>query len=361
MRRLVASSWIVVPLACTRLNPAFEDGGDAGTALPTTEGAATSTTRGGGEDEPGASDQADGTGSSTRGAATGDTGDTGRPLETGTTGEPPPEEPPQVGPFDPPTVVEVSVELHQDDDPTLTGDMLELYFSSTRPGGGEGLQANIWVARRELVDDPWDEPMPVLELNSAFRDNTPEIHVDGLMLLMVSDREDVGLDQDVYVSRRPDRESEWSPPERVEGLSTNQRDVCPFLADDQEHVYSCVGPDFLQDLVRFDLVGRGRWSVPSLLDDVNTPGSSECAAWLDGTQRVIAFASNRRGGDGDFDVWLAERDSVEEPFGKPVPLEELNEPSFDDDPWVSPDGGTIYFASNRNGDLDIYVAYRSER
>ncbi len=43
-----------------------------------------------------------------------------------------------------------------DENPTLTGDMLEIYFSSTRDGGpGHG---DVWRALRDASDAIWDPP-----------------------------------------------------------------------------------------------------------------------------------------------------------------------------------------------------------
>jgi Tol biopolymer transport system component len=42
---------------------------------------------------------------------------------------------------------------------------------------------------------------------------------------------------------------------------------------------------------------------------------------------------------------------------------ELNTELEDDDPWLSPDGSTIVFASDRDeaGDVDLFIAVRTAR
>ena len=44
-----------------------------------------------------------------------------------------------------------------------------------------------------------------------------------------------------------------------------------------------------------------------------------------------------------------------------LPVVELNTDLEDDDPWLSPDGATVVFASDRNeaGDVDLFVAVRT--
>lgn len=55
-----------------------------------------------------------------------------------------------------------------DDDPTLTADMLEIVFGSNR-GGNQDL----YSSSRPSLDDDWDPPQPVTELNDNANDNTP--------------------------------------------------------------------------------------------------------------------------------------------------------------------------------------------
>jgi hypothetical protein len=57
---------------------------------------------------------------------------------------------------------------------------------------------------------------------------------------------------------------------------------------------------------------------------------------------------------------MATRRSVDVPFEAPVVIPGVNSVALDDDPWLSPDGGTLYFASTRppTVGIDIYVAHR---
>ena len=69
----------------------------------------------------------------------------------------------------------------------------------------------------------------------------------------------------------------------------------------------------------------------------------------------------RRGIDGDRQIWLATRASVEDPFTDISEVTELNDPcSLEDHPSISPDGLTIYFSSWEEGNTsDIFKATRS--
>src|SRR5690349_20008434 len=58
-----------------------------------------------------------------------------------------------------------------DDDPTLTGDLLELYFNRN---------SDIYTSTRASVTDAWGTPALVTELSTVYNETTPEITYDGL-------------------------------------------------------------------------------------------------------------------------------------------------------------------------------------
>jgi hypothetical protein len=57
------------------------------------------------------------------------------------------------------------------------------------------------------------------------------------------------------------------------------------------------------------------------------------------------------------DIWLATRPDPQSAFTI-TRLTELVSPAIDVDPWLTPDLRTLYFASKRNGTLDIFTATR---
>jgi Tol biopolymer transport system component len=71
------------------------------------------------------------------------------------------------------------------------------------------------------------------------------------------------------------------------------------------------------------------------------------------------MASNRTGGLGGIDIWVASRDSVDEPWGAPVNVgAPVNSAANDFCPTIARDGHLFYFVSNRPGGCggdDIYT------
>lgn len=107
---------------------------------------------------------------------------------------------------------------------------------------------------------------------------------------------------------------------------------------------------------------EGFFGTPAAVFDVNSD-SNDVAGPISASGLEFFFASDRPGGKGAYDIWVATRTRRDEPFGDPRPVEELNTTSFEF-PWsLSVDGSTLYFDSDRGGGAgleDIYMATRED-
>jgi hypothetical protein len=74
---------------------------------------------------------------------------------------------------------------------------------------------------------------------------------------------------------------------------------------------------------------------------------------------TIFFASNRPGGVGRSDVWVATRAGVDAAFSTPRNLTAVNTEWDELDLALSPDGRELFFTSNR--DTDDYRLHRATR
>ncbi len=106
---------------------------------------------------------------------------------------------------------------------------------------------------------------------------------------------------------------------------------------------------------------QGNWSDPVDLGDVvngvdDERSASDPSISADGN--TLFFSSDRDGGNGQLDLWMSTR--VGGVWTSPVNLGPDINSGFDDhEPAVSPDGTTLYFASNRPGGYgngDIWVS-----
>ncbi|MBL9137049.1 MAG: PD40 domain-containing protein [Verrucomicrobiales bacterium] len=94
------------------------------------------------------------------------------------------------------------------------------------------------------------------------------------------------------------------------------------------------------------------WSEPTHLGSPINTIHDEYHGRLSPDGLSFYFKSNRPGGHGDFDLWVATRTSSATPFGAPTNLgPNINGPENDGPATVSGDGLTMVFASYRPGKL----------
>ena len=102
-------------------------------------------------------------------------------------------------------------------------------------------------------------------------------------------------------------------------------------------------------------------SVPGTSSELNSPYLDGCPM-LSRDGRQLYMASDRPGGLGGLDIWVAERTGPDGPFGAPVNLgAPINSPYNDFCPSPLQDGHKFMFVSNRPGGCggsDIYLTRR---
>ncbi len=263
------------------------------------------------------------------------------------------------GPFGPAVRVDsLSHDMFNDDDPSLTGDWLEIVFASNRSGDSEDLYSSI----RLSVTDDWVPPQLITGLSTADAENTPEISSDGLVLMFASDRDFTG-GMDLFISYRTARDQAWGDPVHLPELSSPELDIAPTLSFYLDTLHWCSrrtdGVGF-SDIWRADVRRVGGALVfgsPQIVPGINTL-EGECAMSAS-PDRLIMFYDSDREIDGALRIWESSRASTEDPFDYGFVHDELTGATMVDiDPWVSADGHLIYWSSTRDGNQDIYYAAR---
>jgi Tol biopolymer transport system component len=232
-----------------------------------------------------------------------------------------------------------------EDDPTLTGDMLEIYFER----GGD-----IWFATRTSVSASWVAPQKS-PLSSASTDSVPEITPDGLTIVFGSDRPGGLGSQDLYIATRGARSAPWSAPSALTELNSSQMELGSCLSPDRLTVFFGSDRSGDKEIYSASRTAAGlAWPAPTVVQELSTPGS-ETAPWVSPDLTVVYFASDRPGGQGGPDLWVATTGAGGK-LNAPVPVSGagVNTSATEGDPWLSPDLRTLYFS--RNG--DIYLATR---
>jgi hypothetical protein len=206
------------------------------------------------------------------------------------------------GAFGAPSVVSAVSDPLTDDDPTATGDALELFWASERGGATTGY-ADIYTVMRASLDAPWSTPAPVTALNSTSEDQSPGITASNTTIVFY--RHNSTTDTALMIATRSSPAVAWGTPVAILELDTPVLEKSPFLTSDGLTIYY------------------------SSTDGMTTS-----------------------------DLYVATRTSTSEPFAAGVPMSELETATNDDDPWLSSDGHVMYFASDRSGNFEIYEARR---
>ena len=85
-----------------------------------------------------------------------------------------------------------------DGGPSISSDSLSLFFSSNRPGGGQGA-FSIWTATRSSINDPFTT-VSSFPVNSEFDGGQPHISRDGSIFLFQSTRPGGFGNSDIWIS-----------------------------------------------------------------------------------------------------------------------------------------------------------------
>jgi Tol biopolymer transport system component len=88
--------------------------------------------------------------------------------------------------------------------------------------------------------------------------------------------------------------------------------------------------------------------------------SGQANATLTSDERVVYFASNRESTGADFDIFVATRSALTDPFSSPARVDVLSTTSDDRGTSISPDGLRIYFHSSRSGEYHIWTAAKPD-
>jgi Tol biopolymer transport system component len=232
-----------------------------------------------------------------------------------------------------------------------------MYFRSDRPGGSG--PTDLWVTTRATTSDPWGTPVLATGLDSKSTELTPEISLDGLTIWFSTNRagsQSVGS-FDIWVSTRASRGAAWSAPTDVTEVNSSAVDFAgtPF-------------PDFLTMMLTSQRAGglggddifmatrpdtTSPWGTPVFVPELSTTADDSGAYPVDPNDIYLSSKIT-----GDQELFVSRRASTGVPFGAPVHIPELGSPASDEAPWVSADERYVVFSSDRSG---IYQIYESTR
>jgi hypothetical protein len=274
--------------------------------------------------------------------------------------------------FEPPELVTELASPARNDNPTLTSDLLEIYFTSDRTNGN----SDVWFATRATAAEPFGTPAPVTAVNGLTFETSSAISADGLTLWFGSDRPGGIGGDDIWVSHRATRSAGWSTPVNDVALNSPVNDI-PRPPGQHALIMPMAStkltaanplPGNYQTYLAARATPGAPFGAPAAIPELDYADRSTVDACLTDDGLTLFFSSAPvpvAGADGGSvsdtggpkaDLFVAWRRSTDEPFSATQPLDDLNTPADERDPWLAPDGTKLYFTSDRGGTLNIYTA-----
>jgi Tol biopolymer transport system component len=238
--------------------------------------------------------------------------------------------------------------------PILSPDGLSLYMATNRPGGPGGL--DIWVSHRATTTSGWEAPEPLpAPVNTADNEYCPT-PVRGKRLFFV--RAPAGtMNGDILLTR--EHTGGYDAPTVLGAeINSSAQEWSPSYFEDEagnEFLYfssTRLGPQKIFASVNF--------GPAQAVAELNEGGdAARPNVRKDG--REIVFDSTRAPTLGGPDVWIANRESPDAPWGAPQHLEAVSSAAPDTRASLSWDGTFLLVGSARaggEGQADIYVSSR---
>ena len=243
---------------------------------------------------------------------------------------------------------------HADLSPVVYKEHNALVFASSRPISGVNKSESEFLVFHSLKDDgDWSDPIALVNLGT-LPPNTTAVEVvneDGKMYIY----KEKGRG-DLYYS--VPAESGWSAPKEVKSeVRANVLESDFFINEKEDHILFSVMKGYQIDLYESRLSKDGLWSKPRPLRGVNSKWDED-SPFLTRDGKTLYFSSNRPESMGGFDIFKSTWDSRRKRWSPP---ENLGFPinTIDDEInfHLNKDNISGFLSSNRlhtMGDFDIY-------
>jgi hypothetical protein len=257
--------------------------------------------------------------------------------------------------------------------PIQSPDGLSLYMASNRPGGRGGL--DIWVATRSSATAAWGAPTNLGEpVNSAADDFCPTpVGKNGLFFVSREALPGACGQGDIYFTHRTGAAG-WKEPERLlcapAGPNSELDEQGPSWVSasgklrGKKMLYfsrSSVTPNVAGDIFVSDREKGARFGPATAVAELNDTAANDIQPNVRTDGLEVVFSSNRAGGSGTQDIWIATRASLDAPWSAPTNLGAVvNTTAAESRPSFSRDGNQLLFgrAPGPEGSSDIYVTTR---
>ena len=262
-------------------------------------------------------------------------------------------------PFGTPTPIAAANSANWDSWGTLSRDRLTLYLTSNR----SEVDWNLYYATRPDVDSPFAAPAPLPNLSTSERSELNPVLTRDDLTLFFPGMATGSTTTDTYIATRSNVATAFQRPEPLLNVNdTRANDSVSYVNPTASTLYLTSDRAGNPDIYRSTRRGaEAPFDAPQPVGELNDAAAADESAVLTSDELTVFFWSNRQGGAGCWDILVATRSTLDDGFGRPTFVSELNTPNCEGPTWVSPDGCDLLFTSNRpggSGEFDLWLTSR---
>ncbi len=259
-------------------------------------------------------------------------------------------------------------------------ELFNKYITITTPKGEEKETVEKFIQFAKNSEQLQKHPVDVKfqnmgeGINSDYNDYLPYTRDEEDFLIFATNRKGTmggfelgdGFYPDVFVGKLKKGRDKYSKPRSIGGMfNTEYSDEVAGGSADGAYFFFNTDADFniLNLKYSYKAPKKRSYPKPETLEGINQKNSNEIAATITNDGNLIIFASDRKGGYGGYDLWMARR-LPDLSWGTPVNLGPTINTQFDElYPMFNMNQNTIYFSSNGHfsiGGFDLFETSFSE-
>jgi tetratricopeptide (TPR) repeat protein len=213
-------------------------------------------------------------------------------------------------------------------------------------------------------------------VNSKYEDKGPAITADGKKLFFNTRRPEspeAPLDaegdgkyfENIYVTIWDSAKQEWAVADEIPGQinQKNSHVACTGISADGKQIFiyknDLNDPESRGGDIFVSKVVNNKWKTPEPFGKPINTGYWEGGACISPDGKTLYFTSERKGGFGHSDIWMAKRKTKTE-WEAPVNIGAVVNSEYDEAGlFLAPDGKTLFFCSNGPNSMGSYDIFRT--